>query len=103
MELTGGERLDSLVRVLVGKVAVVIINSISRQVFHQLLSSNTTPEIAAGEPVEWFADRTESIIGTISACERSQGWTYAILRRDTVGNFRVFNCHGRFWTPRSAR
>ena len=88
---------------LVGKADVVIINSISKQAFHQLLSSNATPETAVGEPVEWFADRMETIIGTVSVCGRSQGWTYAIQRRDTMGTFRVFNSHDRFRTPHTAR
>jgi hypothetical protein len=103
MASTNGECVDSLARVLVGRVDVVIINSISKQAFHQLLSPSTTPEIAAGEQVEWFADRTEIIIGTVSVCGRSQCWTYAILRRDTMGDFRVFNCRERFWTPHAAR
>jgi hypothetical protein len=82
---------------------VVIINSIDRQAFHQLLSPNATSEIAVGAQSEWFADVTETLIGTIGVDERSQGWAYVILKRDAMGNFRVFGRHAHFWTPHSAR
>jgi len=82
---------------------VVVINSIGRQAFHQLLPANAVPEMAVGEEVEWFADVAETIIGTVGFDPRHKGWNDAILTRDPTGDFRIFERRGNFPTRHTAR
>jgi hypothetical protein len=82
---------------------VVIINSLGRQAFHQLLPANAVPEMAVGEEVEWFADVGEHIIGTIGLGGTNMGWNYALLKPDTLGNFRVSERQRNFLTHHTAR
>jgi hypothetical protein len=72
-----------------GKVNMVIINSIGKEAFPQLLPANAVPEMVVGEEVEWFADVAETIIGAIGLNGKTMGWNYAILKRDPRGEFRV--------------
>jgi hypothetical protein len=81
---------------------MVIINSIGREAFHQLLL-NTVPEMAVGEEVEWFTDVAETIMGTIGLGGMNVGWNYAILERDTQGDFRVSEKQRTFPTRHTAR
>ena len=76
----------------IGKVTMVIINSMGREAFHQLPPANIVPEMAVGDEVEWFADVAETIIGTIGLGGMNVSWNYAILERDTRGDFRVQWC-----------
>jgi hypothetical protein len=87
----------------IGKVTMVIINSIGREAFHQLLPTNIVPEIAVGEEVEWFADVAETIVGTIGLGGMNVGWNYAILERDTQGDFRVSEKQRNFPTRHTTR
>lgn len=82
---------------------MVIVNSIGRQAFHQLLPANTVPEMAVGEEVEWFADVAETVIGTIGLGGMNKGWNYAILERDTMGDFRVSERRRNFPTRHTVR
>ena len=82
---------------------MVIINSIGRQAFHQLLPSNAISEMAVGEEVEWLADVAETIIGTIGFGGMNKGWNYAILNRDPLGDFRVSERQRNFPTRHTAR
>jgi hypothetical protein len=82
---------------------MVIINSIGRQAFHQLLPANAVPEMAVGEEVEWFADVAKTIIGTIGLGGMNKGWNYAILKPDTMGEFRVSEKQRNFPTRHTAR
>jgi hypothetical protein len=82
---------------------MVIISSTGREAFHQLLPSGGVPEIAVGEEVEWFADAAEAIIGTVGFAGRNAGWYYAILKRDSVGDFRVSERQRNLPTCHTAR
>ena len=82
---------------------MVIINSTGRQAFHQLLPANAAPELAVGEEVEWFADVADTIIGAIGFGGMNMGWNYAILERDTTGDFRVSEKRRNFPTRHTAR
>ncbi len=85
------------------KANVVIINSIGRQAFHQLLPANAVPETAVGEEIEWFADVAETIIGAIGFGGMNMGWNYAVLKPDTMGEFRVSEKQRNFPTRHTAR
>jgi len=84
-------------------VNVVIINSVGKEVFHQLLPANAVPDLAVGEEVEWFADVAETIIGTIGVGGMNMGWNYAVLKPDTTGDFRVAEKQRHFPTRHTAR
>jgi len=80
---------------------VVIINKIDRQAFHELLPLDVVRETAVGEEVEWFADVTETIIGTVEVGDK--GWSYALLKRYTTGKFQVCERLGNFSTQHTAQ
>ena len=82
---------------------MVVINSISQQAFHQLVSANTASEILVGEEVEWFGDRDETIIGTVGTGRKYRWWSYAILKRDAPSDFRISERREHFYTRHSAR
>lgn len=86
-----------------GKVGMVAISSIDQQTFRQLLSAATASQIDIGVESEWFADRDESIVGTVGYGGRFKGWGYAVLKRDTPDGFRVCVRHERFDTRHTAR
>ena len=86
-----------------GKVDMVAISSISQQTFRQLLSATTAPEIAVGVEAEWYADRSESILGVVGFGGRYKGWGYAVLKRDTPDGFRICVRQEHFFTPHTAR
>ncbi len=82
---------------------MVIINSTSRQAFHQVLPADAVPELAVGEEIEWFADVAETVIGAIGSGGINMGWNYVILERDTTGDFRVSEKQRHFPTRHTAR
>jgi hypothetical protein len=82
---------------------MVAISSIGQQTFHQLLSATTASEIAVGVEAEWFANRDESILGTVGFGGRYKGWGYAVLKRDTPDGFRVCVRQEHFATRHTAR
>jgi len=75
--------------------------SISRAEFVRRLSLDNDLERFIGKEVEWFADDTGNVIGTIAL--GSTGWSYVILRRDKLGNFRVCNVRGNLYGLDAAR
>ena len=82
---------------------MVIINSIDKETFHQPLPADAVPEMAVGEEAEWFADVEGTVIGTIGLGGKNMGWNYAILKPDTMGEFRVFEKQRHFPTRHTAR
>ena len=82
---------------------MVIISTIGREAFHQLLPANIVPEMAFGEEVEWFADVAEALIGTVGIGGMNEGWNYAILERNTLGDFRVSERQRNLPTRHTAR
>ena len=85
------------------KVKMVIVNNIDRVAFHQLLSAQTASEIAVGEEVEWFADREETIFGTVGFGKRNAGWSYAMLKRNRFDDFGVCSRQEHFSSCHAAR
>jgi hypothetical protein len=59
--------------------------------------------MAVGEEVEWFADVAETVIGNIGFDAKNKGWNYAMLERDTLGDFRVSEKRRNFPTRHTAR
>jgi hypothetical protein len=81
---------------------VVIINSMGREAFQQLLRGNAHSDIVVGEEVEWFADLTETICGAVGVSKK-KGWGFAILKPDRAANLRVCKRQGHFPTRHTAR
>lgn len=86
----------------VGKVNVIIINSMGREAFQQLLRGNENSDIIVGEEVDWFADLAETIFGTVGVSKK-EGWGFAIMKPDRAANFRVCKRQGNFPTRNTAR
>ena len=81
---------------------MVIINSMGREAFHELLPGNAIADIAVGEEVEWFGNRGQTILGTVGV-RKNKGWSFAIMATDRAGNFRVRERQGDFPTRPTAR
>ena len=54
------------------------------------------------EQVEWFTNTVGNIIGTIAGKE-DDGWSYAVLKGDRNGNYRVCTLGGDDFSLRAAR
>ena len=54
------------------------------------------------EQVEWFANQLQNIIGTIAG-KADDGWSYAVLKGDRKGNYRVCTLGGDTFSFRAAR
>jgi hypothetical protein len=54
------------------------------------------------EQVEWFTNAIGNIIGTIAGKE-DDGWSYAVLKGDRNGNYRVCTLGGDAFSLRAAR
>jgi len=52
--------------------------------------------------VEWFANTVGNIIGTIAG-KADDGWSYAVLKGDRRGNYRVCTLGGDTFSFRAAR
>jgi hypothetical protein len=54
------------------------------------------------EQVEWFTNTVGNIIGTIAGNE-DDGWSYAVLKGDRNGNYRICSLGGDDFSLRGAR
>ena len=54
------------------------------------------------QQVEWFSNKAGNIIGTIAGTVEG-GWSYAVLKGDRKGNFRVCNLGGDSYNLKAAR
>ena len=52
---------------------------------------------------EWFANKAETIIGTLAVGKANEGWNYAVWWRDKMGNFRVYELGGDAFSLDGAR
>ena len=76
--------------------------SISREQFDAFLPPNLVLERLMVEQVEWFANQLRNIIGTIAG-KADDGWSYAVLKGDRKGNYRVCTLGGDTFSLRAAR
>jgi len=56
-----------------------------------------------GEEVEWYVDDDRSTIGIIARGNPSSAWSYAILKRNANGEFRVSTLSQEFKDLSAAR
>lgn len=62
--------------------------SIRREEFDRFLPPHLVLVRLMAEQVEWFANTVGNIIGTIAG-KTDDGWSYAVLKGDQQGNYRV--------------
>ena len=51
-----------------------------------------------GEQIEWFANKAKNLIGTIALTRTGRSWSYAVLRRNKLGNFQVCDIGQNFFS-----
>jgi hypothetical protein len=63
------------------------INSISRAEFNRMFTFGSELAPYIGDEVEWYADDAKNVIGVIARGVSGSNWSYAILRRNLLGDF----------------
>jgi hypothetical protein len=79
------------------------IKTIPHSEFDRLLPRQFTLEKLVGEELEWFSNRSGTMVGTIAKQENVAGWNYVILKRDTKGDSRVRKVMNNFFSLKAAR
>ena len=77
--------------------------AIPRSEFDRLLLHNTVLENLMVEQVEWFSNRSGSLLGTVAKGQRVAGWNYAILKRGKKGGFYVHKVMNNCSSSNAAR
>jgi hypothetical protein len=76
--------------------------SINREQFDAFQPPSLILSRLTQEQVEWFTNAVGNIIGTIAGRE-DDGWSYAVLKGDRNGNYRVCTLGGDTFSLRAAR
>ena len=79
------------------------IKSISRSEFDECLPHYPALENLMVDPVEWFSNRSGSMLAAIAKGEGAAGWNYAILKRDKKGDFHVRKVMNNFFNLNAAK
>jgi hypothetical protein len=82
--------------------ALMPFESISRQRFDAFQPPHLILQRLTVEQVEWFTNTVGNIIGTIAG-KVDNGWSYAVLKGDRNGNYRVCTLGGDTFSLRAAR
>jgi hypothetical protein len=80
----------------------VPFESIRREAFDRFLPPPLVLDRLTAEQVEWFANTVGNIIGTIAGT-MEKGWSYAVLKGDRKGNYRVATLGGDTFSFTAAR
>jgi hypothetical protein len=79
------------------------IRAITRAEFDRLLPQNSALENLMVEQVEWFSNRSGTLLGTIARGESVAGWNYAILKLDRKGDPHARKVMNNFFSSKAAR
>ena len=80
------------------------IKTIARSEFDQLLPcQHSALDSLMVEEVEWFSNRSGSLLGAVAKGSGVAGWNYAIVKRDRKGGFRVRKVMSNFFNVKAAR
>jgi hypothetical protein len=79
------------------------INTIPHSQSDRLLPRQFTLEKLVGEELEWFSNRSGTMVGTIAKQENVAGWNYVILKRDPEGVSHVRKVMNNFFSLKAAR
>ena len=63
------------------------ISRISRTEFDRMFAFGSELAPYIGDEVEWFADDAKNVIGVIAEGVSGSCWSYAILKRNLLGDF----------------
>jgi hypothetical protein len=69
--------------------AAIRIKSIPRSRFDRLLAVNRFLESVIGNEEEWFADDSETLLGTVADGLLFDRWTYVLLGTGGITGFRI--------------
>ena len=87
---------------VIGKCSQMIIKAISRSKFDQFLPHNSVIENLMVDRVDWFANPSGSLLGTIAVGKAVAGWNYIILKRNKEGNFHIHKVMNSFFSRKAA-
>jgi len=79
------------------------VRAVLRSEFDRLMPHNPALEHLLVEEVEWFSNRSGSLLGVIARGDNVAGWNYVILKRDREGDFHVRKVMSNFFSPKDAR
>jgi len=79
------------------------IRMIPHSEFDRWLPRRFTLEKLVGGELEWFSNRSGTMVGTIAKQENVAGWSYAILKRDPKGVSHVRKVMNNFFSLKAAR
>ena len=80
----------------------MMIRTIPRFEFDQLLPQNSIIEHLMVDQVEWFANRSGNLLGTIAKGKSVAGWNYVILKRNKEGDLHVHKVMNSFFSRKAA-
>ena len=79
------------------------IQTVPHSEFDRLLPHHPVLENFMVEQVEWFSNRSGTLLGTIAGGRGLTGWNYAVMKRDTTGDFHVRKVMTNFSSLTAAR
>jgi len=80
----------------------MIIRTIPRFEFDRLLPQNSIIEHLAVEQVDWFANASGNLLGTIAKGKSVAGWNYMIFKRNKEGDFQIHKVMNSFFSRKAA-
>jgi hypothetical protein len=81
----------------------MIVKSISRSKFDELLPHNSTIDGLMVEQVAWFSNGSGNLLGTIAKGKSVAGLNYVIFKRDPEGHFQVYKVMSNFFDIKAAK
>jgi hypothetical protein len=81
----------------------MIIKTIPRSEYDRLLAHNPALKSVMVKQVEWFSNKSGSLLGTVAEGESVAGSNYAILTRDKTGDFHIRKVMSNFLNVKAAR
>lgn len=82
---------------------VVPVKSIAQEKFNQVLEPQLAWHGVMQDEMEWFANKSGTIIGTIAGGKGKPTWQYVILKRNKFGRFQVCAVGENFYDLDAAR
>jgi hypothetical protein len=79
------------------------IKIIPRSEFERLVPHHFALENFMVNQVEWFSNRSGNLLATIAKGKGVAGWNYAVLKRDTKGDFHVRKVMSNFLDVKVAK
>ncbi len=81
----------------------MLIRTIERDEFNELIPHNPTLEDLMGKQMEWFSNNSRNLLGSVAEGKRKADWNYVILKRDQEGGFHVHKVMNNFFSSQPAK